>query len=47
MAREMGKMEAAIWVVGTVVVLAIVMYSMGAFDIIAHMISQINTKLSG
>ncbi len=46
MAREMGKAEAAIWVLGTVIVLAIVMYSMGIFDIIAHMISQINAKLS-
>jgi L-lactate permease len=46
MAREMGKVEVVIWVVGTAIVLAIVMYSMGIFDIIAHMISQINTKLS-
>ena len=46
MAKQMGKVEGAIWVVGAIIVICIVLYSLGVFDLIYTMIKQMNTNLS-
>jgi hypothetical protein len=47
MAKQMGKVEAVIWVIGAIVVISIVLYSVGAFDIVYNMIKQMHANLSG
>ncbi len=46
MAKQMGKVEIVIWILGAIVVLAIVFYSVGGFDLAYNMIKQMNTNLS-
>jgi hypothetical protein len=45
-AREMGKLEGIMWIIGTIVVLSIVLYSVGGFDLIYHAIHQLLPKAS-
>ena len=40
----MGKIEACVWVIGATMVVAIVLYSMGIFDLVYHMITQLNAN---
>ena len=46
MAKQMGKVEAVIWVLGAIAVISIVLYSLGVFDLVYHMIKQMNANLS-
>jgi hypothetical protein len=45
-AREMGAMEGILWVIGTLIVLGIVLYSVGGFELIYNMIHQMLPKPS-
>ena len=42
----MGTMEGVMWVIGTLVVLGIVLYSVGGFEIIFNMMHQLLPKAS-
>ena len=42
----MGKIEAATWVIAAAIVMGIVLYSVGFFDIVYHMVTQVITKIS-
>jgi len=42
----MGKIEAAMWVIAAATVVGIVLYTVGVFDLVYHMVTQAITKLS-
>jgi hypothetical protein len=45
-AREMGTMEGVMWVIGTLIVLGIVFYSVGGFELAYNMVHQMMHQMA-